>query len=226
MESSASLVVRAWESAGVAAPWQRPAALLAALAGVPLRDTLELGIARRDAALVAWRTALFGSRWPAFAECPACKAMLEYDLPQTSANAGLGDDAIQVEAAGHSWQVRWPNSLQLAEAAACEDPQAGRAVLLERMLPEPVAPQFVEPILHALAEAHTGFMGLDLHCPECGHGWSSVFDAGEFLWTELRTAARRTLREVDAIARVYGWSEAEVLAMSDMRRSEYLAMVQ
>lgn len=226
MESSASLVVRAWESAAVVAPWQRPAALLAALAGVPLRETLELGIARRDAALVAWRTALFGSRWPAFAECPACKAMLEYDLPETSPGTNLRDDSIQVDAAGQSWRVRWPNSLQLAEAAACDDPQAGRAVLLERMLPEPVAPRFIEPILTAMADAHRGFMGLDLHCPECGNGWSSVFDAGEFLWTEVRVAGRRMLREVDAIARVYGWSEAEVLGMSDMRRSEYLAMVQ
>jgi hypothetical protein len=37
--------------------------------------------------------------------------------------------------------------------------------------------------------------------------------------------ARRLLREVDALARVYGWSEAAILALPATRRQAYLEIV-
>jgi len=226
MESNASMVVHAWEAASVVTDWQRPAALLSALAGMPLPQALHLGIARRDAALVAWRSALFGTtQWPAFAQCPACKTMLEYELPRSSATAD-DSESIVIEVDGNHLNAKWPSSLDLADAAACPNSQAGRELLLQRMLPEPVADDLIAPVLAALADAHHGFMGIDLQCPECGKVWSEVFEAGEFLWREVRAAGRRILREVDALARAYGWTETEILRLSDMRRNEYLAMVQ
>ncbi|AFL88412.1 hypothetical protein Terro_2506 [Terriglobus roseus DSM 18391] len=225
MESSAGMVVRAWEAGSTVTAWQRPAALLSALTDIPLQQTLRLGIARRDAALVAWRTALFGVQWPAFAQCPACKTMLEYELPQRSATVVESDEALEIDVSGLHLQVRWPNSLDLADAAACPDAREGRALLLKRILPEPVAEDFVGSVLTAMADAHNGFTGIDLQCPECAAHWSEVFEAGEYLWREVRAAGRRILRDVDALARAYGWSETEILSLSDLRRNEYLAMV-
>jgi hypothetical protein len=65
---------------------------------------------------------------------------------------------------------------------------------------------------------------LDLVCPACGHTWLGVFEIVTFLWSEIRARARRLLQEVDALARAYGWREADVLRMSETRRGLYLQM--
>jgi hypothetical protein len=52
-----------------------------------------------------------------------------------------------------------------------------------------------------------------------------VFDAGEFLWREVAARARRLVYEVHALARYYGWREADILSMTGRRREAYLEMV-
>jgi hypothetical protein len=51
-----------------------------------------------------------------------------------------------------------------------------------------------------------------------------LVEIGQFLWTEIRARARRLLQEIDALARVYHWPEADILGMSDARRASYLEM--
>jgi len=46
-----------------------------------------------------------------------------------------------------------------------------------------------------------------------------------FLWTEITSQARRLLHEVHLLATTYGWHEADILAMSAIRRQYYLEMV-
>jgi hypothetical protein len=226
MTSVANTVVKAWEQVQETAEWQRPAALLAALSSVPLSETIKLGVARRDAALLAWRAALFGANWLAFAQCPRCDAILEYELPVASEAFTAPPDEIEIEADGKPWLVRWPDSRDLAEAAACEDRASARALLVRRIVAEEVADPCVTPILAALGTAHRACWSMTLHCCACPHPWEVVFDAGEFLWREVRAAARRILREVDILARVYHWSEGDILAMSEVRRARYLEMAQ
>jgi hypothetical protein len=225
MAAIASTIVRAWEIGEESPAWQRPAALLSAFSGVSLEHALLLGVARRDAALLSWRAALFGGRWLAFAECPRCGAMLEYDMPVPREALEAPAEQIEVEAAGRTWAVRWPNSFDLAEAAACPDRQAARALLMKRILPGVSAPGCEPEIVTAIGAAHRACWKMDLRCCTCPGTWSVVFDAGEFVWRELRAAARHILREVDSIARIYHWSEAAILAMSDTRRKRYLEMV-
>jgi hypothetical protein len=61
-----------------------------------------------------------------------------------------------------------------------------------------------------------------LECPECGHGWQSSLDIAEHLWTEIDTYAKRLIYEVTGLATAFGWTEAEVLAVSPARRRMYL----
>ena len=68
-------------------------------------------------------------------------------------------------------------------------------------------------------------MTLDLSCDECQHAWLLPFDLGAFLWTEVDMKARAMIGEVHVLATAYGWSERDVLALSDTRRAAYLAMV-
>ena len=66
---------------------------------------------------------------------------------------------------------------------------------------------------------------LALACPACGHRWQSVFDIAAFLWREIDAWAQRTLRDVHALARGYGWHESDILALTATRRQIYLEMI-
>ena len=65
----------------------------------------------------------------------------------------------------------------------------------------------------------------ELACPACGDEWSAPLDVGEALWRELQRAAERSLTDIDALARAYGWTEDEVMGLSPIRRAAYLQLV-
>ena len=66
---------------------------------------------------------------------------------------------------------------------------------------------------------------VDVACPECGVSFVADLDPIGFVWAGVESQARRTLRQVDVLARAYGWTEREILALSPARRSAYLAIV-
>jgi hypothetical protein len=68
-------------------------------------------------------------------------------------------------------------------------------------------------------------VGFELVCPECDTHWTTLTNVGEVLWAELRDRAERLLLEIDALARAYGWTELQVLALSATRRAAYLQLV-
>jgi hypothetical protein len=68
-------------------------------------------------------------------------------------------------------------------------------------------------------------VGLHLSCSACGGAWDRPLDIGQFLWDEISAEAHRLAREVHALARAYGWSEAEILGLSPRRRQLYLELV-
>ena len=63
---------------------------------------------------------------------------------------------------------------------------------------------------------------MPLTCPNCEHSWHSLFDIVSFFWTELTSQAKQLLQEVHVLARFYGWREADILAMTTVRRRFYL----
>jgi hypothetical protein len=66
---------------------------------------------------------------------------------------------------------------------------------------------------------------LKLDCPECAFSWQSPFDIVSFLWSELDAWARRMLREIHILASYYGWSEADIIALSPQRRLRYRELI-
>jgi hypothetical protein len=69
-------------------------------------------------------------------------------------------------------------------------------------------------------------VGLDFKCPACGVVFEESLDLASFLWSEFEGRAKRLLLDVHLLARAYGWSEAEVLSLSPVRRAFYLEMVE
>ena len=77
-----------------------------------------------------------------------------------------------------------------------------------------------------LAAADPGAeLELALACPSCDHRWTQDLDPVAFLWAEIDGWARRLAGEVHVLAAAYGWGEAEILALSPLRRRLYLEAV-
>ena len=84
----------------------------------------------------------------------------------------------------------------------------------------------VEALSRAMIEAEPeAEIILRLTCPACGHEWDLLFDIAEFFWREISAQAQRLLREIDTLARAYGWTEAEILNLPAQRRQTYLEML-
>jgi hypothetical protein len=65
---------------------------------------------------------------------------------------------------------------------------------------------------------------LSVTCPECHRAANIPVDLEAVALAELARIQMGTLQEVDALARRYGWSEAEVLSIPPWRRRRYLAL--
>jgi len=201
-------------------------------------ERLPLGV--RDALLLRARRLLLGERIEAEARCPRCDERLEFELACSDLLARASEPPARWTLARDGWSVtlRPLDSLDAAAAARAADPDAARAILLERCVtavehdgePSPAValPAAVQQVVaDSLAERDPGAEWLlDLGCPACGTLWQDTFDVVDFVWRELATSAERLLVDVHTLARAYGWSEADILALDPGRRAAYLTMVQ
>ena len=139
---------------------------------------------------------------------------------------------------GYEILFRLPDTTDLAALEMTgASRQAIRNLMLNRCLSEVRyngKEQKVEELPAAIVDEVTERMSLadpqadiklSLECPSCRNRWLAPFDILSFLWSEVETWARRLLREVHLLARAYGWSEADILAMSAIRRQTYLEML-
>jgi hypothetical protein len=194
----------------------------------------QLRLGRRDRLLVQVRQQNFGDRIEAHSACEYCSERVEFSLSCSAllADTETAQPARRITIDGVSYELRCPNSLDLAAAVSSDTVEVGTETLLMRCvdcLAGEGAPVFTPERQAAIAAAMSaldpaGEILLLLSCPACEHSWEALFDIEKFLWTELRARARRVLQEVDVLARVYHWTETEILTMSESRRALYLEM--
>jgi hypothetical protein len=233
-------ILRMWEAGDGQQPLNRALTLLIGACPESSREQLTaLSISRRDAQLLELRTSTFGDTLKAFSECPQCGGHLEIHFAAAAIKAASEDrqDILEMKSHGIMVRFRLPNSDDLAEAISVGDVDHGREMLLCRCIIESrrgdeiVAVNELPP---KVSEEITGRMAasdpaaevlLNLQCPLCSHSWQALFDIAAFFWREISVHARRLLREVDALARMYGWGEAEILGLSATRRQAYLELI-
>ena len=203
----------------------------------PVDDSSEWTIGRRDYRLLEIRRDTFGDRIDGCAECPACRSTLEFELScarlmELQGPASPAEKTVEHE--GVRWVMRAPNSRDLAVAVLVPDLETARTALLTRCarpvdrerpdagewtVSQQAALGEVLAVLDPLAE-----ILIDLTCQVCGHTWQCLFDIATFLWSEIRARSRRLLQDIDVLARTYGWTESEILRLSDHRRGLYVHM--
>jgi hypothetical protein len=232
----------AWERGLSLPPWRRAAALLAAADPEPTGLEIEaLSIGRSDARLLALRESVFGRVMPCLVTCPSCAERLELSLDtadlRVSGTDQPLDGPLMLEVAGYEVEVRAPTLRDLAVVEGSTDTADARMRLLDRCivsarhegrglptsaLPDSVTAAAAERIARADPQADCR---LELTCPACSHRWTAPFDIVSYLWAEVHAWAQRVFRDVHRLASTYGWSEAEVLALSPTRRQIYLEML-
>ena len=115
-------------------------------------------------------------------------------------------------------------SRDLAAAAGLDGAEVA-GFLRARLTGRPVdMPEEAARQIDALIEEReaAGELACRLTCPDCGADWTEYLDVAAHLWAEIEAAAHRLLHEVAEIAAAFGWSEAEIMAMSEARRAAYL----
>lgn len=239
---SAAELLRLWETGSAQHPLDRALTILAAAEpGQGRLDLARLPVGWRDARLLAVHERAFGRRLAARAACPACAERVEMALDTRDLLASQPEDDLRepllVACDGYEVRCRPPDSFDLAAIVGERDVVEARRRLLARCVVsatrtgEPMPPEELpETIVAAVAEriaAHDplAVIELALACPACGHEWRMLFDIGAFLWSRIEAAARRLLHQVHALARAYGWSETEILALGPVRRQAYLELI-
>ena len=167
--------------------------------------------------------------------CPSCKANNEFSVDAQALAAELAsrlpdsDQTYRLNVGEHSIAFRLPRSDDLIEAANSGDPDTTALTLLQRCIVNgdqvglDVATQ--EQLSTRMQELDpAAVVNFSITCPACSHAWDAVIDVGAAVWTEVKAAAERLLLDIDALARTYGWSELQILALSPLRRAAYLQL--
>ncbi len=200
----------------------------------PPEELAHLSLGQRDRLLFGLRERQFGRRLTGMAVCPGCDEQLTMEF--TTSDLTLPETAtgeLSVEHAGWRVEFRLPDSVDLAAAAALENARhslLGRCIRAVRRdgaeanvdtLPEAVCAAVEARMAEADPQAQ---IQISLACPTCAARWEAEFDIASYLWTEVQTLAGKLLREVHQIARAYGWTERDILALTPARRAAYLAL--
>jgi hypothetical protein len=221
--------------------WERGGEGSVAMRGLLLLDTADTGldrdalarlaIGRRDGLLLRLRQRLFGDVMEAVVACPACAARVELSLScdgllALDAGDGVGQVAIDFPRDGKLLTVQLPATVDLLAIEACATPAEGRELLLRRCTGTGTWTNGDATRLEAAMAAADPLADIELacQCPECSHDFTPGFDVARFLWSEVHAWALRFLRQVDLLARTYHWREADILALSPVRRQAYLEL--
>jgi hypothetical protein len=236
---SPAMLLQVWERCSGSHPIRRALALLECCSPAAF-DWASAPVGERDARLLDFRESLFGPRLQTIVQCPGCGAELEANFAAgdiRAAPAAAPPQGLRLRAGDYAIEYRLPNSEDLLAVLCLEDANRAHAALLQRCVdsvqrrsrPEEVdrlPPEVVDLIERDMARHDPAAdTRIALTCPGCGHAWSASFDVVSYLCDELEDWAQRTLVDVHLLARAYGWSEAEILALSPSRRRQYVEMV-
>jgi hypothetical protein len=212
--------------------------LAAALPARPWTELTALPIGTRDGLLLLLRRITLGPRLDIVVACPRCRELMDF---AATADELLVHDPLQpMERVGRcacdggEIEFRLLDSNDLAAVLHGADRATSRATLAQRSIlalhgitaADPLPPSLIDRVASALALADPqADILFGLECPSCRHGFRAMFDIASFFWREITAIARRLLDDVHALARFYGWREADILAMTPVRRQYYLDRV-
>lgn len=202
-------------------------ALSAALPETPPESLADWPLGRRNSALAELRCTCFGPNLWGQISCPRCAEDLEF---QMDGQALVRKEPESAPIVVSRCSFRLPTSRDLARAARETDLRLAVVQLVESCCMEGGgAADWPDEDLETIGEKMAlvdpmAEVGLTFNCAKCGHQWDEHLDIASFFWMEIETRAKRLLVEVHSLATAYGWTEKEILSLSEPRRQLYLDM--
>ncbi len=196
-------------------------------------------IGERDRHLLILHEHRFGGGIEACAECPECEERLDvgFEVGDILLPEAETPNEFSIASNGYEVTFRLPTTADLARTghlvvAGDTTPLLARCVTRATRKGRPLAPtdlpqKIRDAVGEAMAESDPqADIRISVTCSSCSHAWSVPFDIGAYLWDEVDEWAQRLLSDVHLLAISYGWSESEILGLSDQRRRLYLEMVE
>ncbi len=239
---SAAQIIQVWEVGQKQHPVDQGLTLLSVACPEKTVDELAaLPIGVRDSYLLSLRELTLGPQLEGFTTCPQCGERLEFQFQAEDIRLEAQSDyqvaPYTIEVEGIEVQFRLPTSQDLAAIAHCQAEQEADTLLWQRCIlqasdngvsvtRDALSPSVIDQVAEQMVTVDPqAEVLLPLICSACQHQWHSLFDILSFFWKELDAQAKRLLREVHALAQFYGWREADILAMSALRRQHYLELI-
>lgn len=202
----------------------------------------KLSIGERNARLLEVRELMFGTCLKNMTDCPKCSEIIEWETNMREICAQLaqrhdtsGEYNLDVD--GYCIQFRLPNSSDISAVIINETETADPKKLLAKCILDmeyngnrcdidDLPDEVIQALNRRMEEENPqADIRVVLNCPQCSHQWEAYFDIASYLWTEINWWAERTLQDVHILAKVYGWSEHDILSMSPVRRQFYIDMI-
>ena len=221
-----------WEQGSAETPLQRALTLVASARAQTRAEAAQLDVGTREVLLARYLVSV-GAAWAVTcATCPECSVILEVPMD-------LGELAVlPVHEPGTKFTImvddvsltfRLPTTADLLGLSGLAEGEAPSR-LLDRCVdgpPDGLTAEMAAAVEAAMEQAApAGAVDVVASCPECGAEELFALDVSALLWADVEARAVRLMGEIHALARAYGWTEAEVLALSPRRRASYLALVE
>lgn len=244
---STSDIVRLWELGNDKPEWYRGVLMLGpAFPDSELGQLARWSIGTRNIALFHIRRSLFGPVMTCRVTCPKCRAASEFTVtvdeicPHPSPELPLSpertsEDYQVVTLGSQTIHLRRLDSADLVMAGAISASIASPDLLRRAIvhsttnqhsaqvaLPEGDYPIIADRLYEIDPQIEIDMVNT---CALCRHEWNAPFDIVHYLWLEIAKLASRLLDDVHVLAREYGWREADILAMSPVRRRFYMEKV-
>ena len=160
-----------------------------------------------------------------------CGESFAFELPlaELAALAPVDDSLPVALPDGRTLRLRRPtgNDLRRWRAQRSSTRHQALQAMLRDLAPRQALTPEDEAVLAATLAESDPLVDLRVaaRCPACGHAQEVAVDLEGLVLTRLAARQRELLLEVHRLARHYGWTEDQVLAVPPRRRAEYLALI-
>ncbi len=205
----------------------------------------HLSVGDREALMLQLHAVSAGNRLDCLIECSACGQAMDLELGVKDLLSPPGghdgcEHRVTSRLNGRCYQIvfRLPNGEDIEEGSAlvARNEDEARRRLFQRCVTSVTRDDGVqEPGLPAeLWEFLSNTMAqrdpqaesvLNAVCVSCGAPVRAVFDAAHYVLEEVKRGGKVLPGEVYTLARVFHWSEADILRMSTRRRRRYLEFI-
>lgn len=192
---------------------------------------LNLTVGQRNASLAVVRERVFGSIARCYCRCMHCNQEMEFSCRPTllmhSSNPPAEGHECQI--GDNKVQYRLPTLGDLCHIARYSDQETARRVLIKRCVPKgdsEVLEQWQSKVAEKMQACDPNAdVRIDVECHSCNQKHHYAFSVLGFFWQELTRYVKQLFREIDALAKAYGWDEQAILAMTETRRQVYLELI-